>query len=215
MDYTTPEKIAETYRKITSASAGALQIAQNARACLDRSGAKLHISFDEWNFWYAWYRPSCVGEGIFTAKMLHMLIRESNPLDMPVCCYFQPVGEGAILIESDSARLTANGQMFAAMKAHCGGDFCALTGDDDGSTVATVKDGILTVTLINDSYDSERRFIFNRCGEPEEAVLYTSDEVVPYSYFTEMPLTVETEGQETAVTLPPHSVAKLIIRLPG
>ena len=91
-----------------------------------KAGDGLHISFDEWNFWYAWYRPSCVGEGIFTAKMLHMLLSESPKLDMPFSCYFQPVGEGAILTEPASARLTANGQIFSMMKAHGGADLCPL-----------------------------------------------------------------------------------------
>ena len=217
MDYTTPEKIAETYRKITAASAGALQVARNARACLDRTGKKLHISFDEWNFWYAWYRPSCVGEGIFTAKVLHMLLRESVPLDMPFCCYFQPVGEGAILIEPESARLTANGQIFSLMKAHRGADLCAVSaeGEDDGSVLASVTDSILTVTLINDSYDTPRDFRLSFPGEIAETVLLSSDEVTPYSYFTASPLTVRTDDGDVCATLPPHSAAKITARLPG
>ena len=219
MDYTTPEKIAATYRAITAASDGALRHARNMRAGLNRTGTgeRLHISFDEWNFWYAWYRPSCVGEGIFTAKMLHMLLSESAALDMPFCCYFQPIGEGAILVEPDAARLTANGQVFSLMKDHCGGSLCALTAEgenEDGSVLATVKDGILTVTLINDAYDMPREFRLTVPGEGAEATLLSSEEVTPYSYFTAASLPVERDGDEIAVALPPHSAAKITRRLP-
>ena len=209
MDYTTPGKIAETYRSIVGSADGAEQLAKRMRASLDRAAGGLHISFDEWNFWYAWYRPSCVGEGIFAAKMLHMLLKESVELDMPVCCYFQPVGEGAILIDDDGARLTANGQMFAMMRAHGGGELCAIRGADEYSAAATVKDGILTLTLVNDRYDEEREFRFNLPGADVRGELWASEEVTPYTDFTRMPLAVSVEGGEASLVLPPHSAAKV------
>ena len=226
MDYTSPEKIAETYRAIVSASAGARNHTRNMRACLDRQekGKTLLISFDEWNFWYAWYRPSCVGEGIFTAKTLHMLLEESAPLAMPFCCYFQPIGEGAILIELDSARLTANGQVFSLLKDHRGGALCPLAPcgaaqaarADDGEILATVKDGVLTVTLVNDAYDEPRGFRLGGCaGEVTDAVLLSSDEVTPHSYFTASPLEVTStsDGSGLCAVLPPHSVGKITVRM--
>ena len=213
MDYTTPEKIAETYRSIVSAPASAERLARDMRASLDRTGAKLHISFDEWNFWYAWYRPSCVGEGIFAAKMLHMLLSCSVELDIPYCCYFQPVGEGAVLIDENGARLTANGQMFSMMKAHCGGNLCAVTGADGYSALATEKDGVLTVTLINDAFDADRTYCFNLPGQDPEGELYASEEVTPYTCFTRKPLAVKTENGLARVVLPPHSAAKITVRI--
>ena len=226
MDYTSPEKTAETYRAIVSASAGARNHARNMRACLDRQekGKTLLISFDEWNFWYAWYRPSCVGEGIFTAKTLHMLLEESVPLAMPFCCYFQPIGEGAILIEPDSARLSANGQVFSLLKDHRGGALCPLVPcgaaraarADDGEILATVKDGVLTVTLVNDAYDEPREFRLGGCaGEVTGAVLLSSDEVTPHSYFTASPLEVTStsDGSGLCAVLPPHSVGKITVRM--
>lgn len=213
MDYTTPEKIAGTYRSIVSEVSGAEDLARWMRNSLNAACEGLHISFDEWNFWYAWYRPSCVGEGIFAAKMLHMLLRISPELDIPYCCYFQPVGEGAILIDGDGARLTANGQMFAMMKAHCGGELCALEGADGYSAAATVKDGALTLTLINDSYDEEREFRFNLPGKDPVGELYASEEVTPYSFFTCRPLSVVCEDGCAKTVLPPHSAAKITFRI--
>ena len=213
MDYTSPEKTAETYRKIVAEADVSLRVAKDMRACLDRTGKKLNISFDEWNFWYAWNRPSCVGEGLFVAKMLHMLLKASGELDMPVCCYFQPVGEGAILITPTDASLTANGQMFSVMKAHCGGRLCHVAGDD-GSALATVRDGVITLTLINDSYDEEKAFRFGGCDRVKEACLYSSGDVVPYTRFEVSRLETKDDNVQVSCVLPPHSAAKLVMTCP-
>lgn len=213
MDYTSPEKTAETYRKIVAEADVSLRVAKDMRVCLDRTGEKLHISFDEWNFWYAWNRPSCVGEGIFAAKMLHMLLKASGELDMPVCCYFQPVGEGAILITPTDASLTANGQMFTMMKAHCGGRLCPAN-SEDGAAFATVRNGVLTLTLINDSYDEEKLFRFGGCGAVSEASLYSSGDVTPYTRFEISQPAVKQDNGQVKCVLPPHSVAKLVMKCP-
>ncbi len=183
------------------------------RQSLDRTGKNLHISFDEWNQWFAWYRPSCVSEGIFTARFIHFAISRSNELDMPVVCYFHPVGEGAILIEPDSSRLTANGQMFALMKEHQDGRLCKVDDNDDLSIVATRKEDILTITLINDSYGESRDFCFAQGGRVVESVLYSSDDVSPYTYFTTSDLPVTGKKKNITTTLPPHSVAMIRVSL--
>ncbi len=213
MDYSSPEKTAETYRKIVSAADAALDTVRNMRQSLDRTGKRLHISFDEWNFWYAWYRPSCAGEGIYVALMLHKLLKASPELDIPVCCYFQPVGEGAILVTQSTACLSANGQMFAMMKAHRGGRLCALTNDDD-SALATVKNGVITLTVINTNFDREREFRFEGCGPVTEADLYSSEEVTPFSRFSESKLAVCAGNGGLSCVLPAHSAAKIVMKSP-
>ncbi len=211
LNYTTPEEVRKTYEAIVESASHARDHARNMRRCLDQTGEKLHISFDEWNQWYAWYRPSCVGEGIFTARMLHFFLNESNALDMPVVCYFQPVGEGAIIISPTGSRLTANGQMFAMMKAHQGGRLCRTEENEDMSTVATRHGDTLTISLINDKFDEERTFSFNLRGRVLDATLYDSPDVLPYSYFETRPLAVTNQKKTLQTTLPPHSAA--IIRM--
>ena len=80
------------------------------------------------------------------------------------------------------------------------------------ATAATVKDGVLTVTLINDSYDRERSFALE-CGggTVTESRLYSSDEVTPYTFFTERPLKWEAGENGIRVILPPHSAGILKI----
>ena len=183
------------------------------RESLDKTGERLHISFDEWNQWYAWYRPSCVTEGIYAARTLHFYLNESNSLDMPIVCYFQPVGEGAIEITPDGSRLTAIGQMFALMKAHQDGRLCKVSDNEDYSTAASVKDGILTVTLVNASYDEDREFSFALKGKVLDAKLFSSDDVTPHSYFEESPLQVNARKKDLSVVLPPHSAAMVRLAL--
>jgi len=72
-----------------------------------------------------------------------------------------------------------------------------------------VKDGILTLTLVNDRYDEEREFRFNLPGADVCGELWTSEEVTPYTDFTRMPLAVSVEGGEASLVLPPHSAAKV------
>ena len=211
--YTTPEEIESTYNGIVTSCYSNLDLARRMRASLDATGKEMHISFDEWNQWFSWYRPSCVGEGIFTARMLHIFMTESNALDMPICCYFQPVGEGAILITPTESRLTANGQMFSIMKEHKGGALCRIDGDDEYLALASVKDDILTVTLINPDYSTDREFNFDAKGDVQSSALYSSDDVRPYTYFTESALTVFRKGKSLKTILPAHSVAIIRVTL--
>lgn len=209
--FTTPEDIKKSYEEITGSFQGNIDLARRMRESLNATGKDLHISFDEWNQWYSWYRPSCVSEGIYAARTMHFYINESAALDIPIVCYFQPVGEGAILITPEGSRLTANGQMFAMMKAHQDGKVCQIGDNDDYSTAATIKDGVLTITLINSSYDTDREFSFALKGKVLDATLYSSEDVTPHSFFEESPLEVKAGRKDIKTVLPPHSAA--ILRL--
>lgn len=209
--FTTPEDIRNSYETTVSSVEGNINQAKRMRESLDATGKSLHISFDEWNQWYSWYRPSCVTEGIYAARTMHFYISESAALDIPIVCYFQPVGEGAILITPEGSRLTANGQMFEMMKAHQDGRVCKVSDNDDYSTVATIKDGVLTITLINASYDTDREFRFSLKGEVLEATLYSSEDVTPHSFFEQSELKVTAKRKDIKTVLPPHSAA--IIKL--
>ena len=211
--YASPEAARKTYEGTVQNVFAVREHAQRMRSSLDKTGKQLHISFDEWNQWYSWYRPSCVSEGIFTARVIHFMLNESNAMDIPVFCYFQPVGEGAIIVTPTGSRLTANGQVFALMKAHQDGRVCRVSANDDLSTAATLKDGVLSITLINERYDEARPFSFALKGKVQEAVVYTSDDVLPFSTFSSSPLEVKADRKGISTVLPPHSVALLRIRM--
>ena len=211
MDYT-PEQIEKTYCSVGASAQGALDLAARMRDSLDRFAPGMLISFDEWNLWYGWFRPSCVTEGIFTAKMLHMFINRSADLGIALGAYFQPVNEGAIEVGPVAARLTADGQMFAMMKGHHGGRRCIIDCADPFTAAATVKDGAVFVTLVNDNFDENRDFTLEGLQGVAEGTLYTSDEVLPYTYFRKTELTVKRDGGKLTVSVPPHSAAAVTVR---
>jgi hypothetical protein len=86
---------------------------------------------------------------------------------------------------------------------------CALEED----VVATQKDGIVTCTLLNRSYDKEKHITLRNCGNPLSAVLYTSDDVVPNTAFFCRELAVTWQGGTARIVLPPHSMASLRVEL--
>lgn len=204
--YNTPDMIKSTYESVNEGPEKVLGLIKEMRQSV---GEGLHISFDEWNYWYAWYRTTSVTEGMFTAGMLHMLIQASGPMDMPICCYFQPVAEGAIEITPLESRLTASGQVFGLMSAHKGGRLCALKTNAPENIVATVRGDKLTVTLYNKSYDSECAVKLRVDGEFTEGILLSSESVLPHSRFEKTPAAVTVDSGTAEMTLPPHSVARL------
>lgn len=215
LHYTTESDTRTTYERLVEKVNANYGVLKAMRHCLDGTGRKLHISYDEWNQWHAWFRPSCVADGIYTARVIHLLLNHSNELDIPVSCYFQPLAEGCIQIDKFNSRLTANGQMFALMKAHQGGRICRISENDDFSTAASCRNDTLTITLINERYAEPRSFSFPLRGQLLDATLYSSPDVRPCSYFNASELSVEKEKKNLRATLPPHSVALIRIKIKG
>ena len=169
--------------------------------------SRLQISFDEWNQWYAWFRPSSVTEGIFTARMLHMLIGEAQAQRLAIACHFEAVNEGAVIVTPYSAELTAAGQMFGVMKHHIGGliEYASL------QTLITRKDGRRTVTVINASPDAEIDVTLPVFGRVERADCYFGEDLLPQGKFTVCPASVTMTDGTTNLHLPAHSVALMIL----
>jgi alpha-N-arabinofuranosidase len=159
VDFVTDSGIRASYEDVCGAPDVWLEDLRKLRAGLgsgEDSVRKVGISFDEWNVFFAWYHNPCVIEGMFTALMLDMICREHIRLNMPVCMYFQPVNEGAILVFPFGSELTANGQVFALMKEHSGGTLISVACDDrELRCLGTIHrgDNRAVVTLINRAYD--------------------------------------------------------------
>lgn len=165
------------------------------------------ISYDEWNAWVAWYRPGSITEGIFAARLLNMMYMNAEKYGVSQICHFEASNEGAILVYPDRAVLTPAGQAIAAMRHHAGGIIRAIRDD----VIATETDGILTLTLINRSYDTDKAFTFPKAGTVFSATLLSGDGVLPYSTFNETQLDIQEENGSFRTVLPEHSIA--VIRL--
>ena len=205
-DYTNPDGLRCTYDQAMAGVASNLKTLRFLRESLPEG---IHISYDEWNLWAAWFRNSGAMEGIYAAKMLHTVLAESLPLDVRIMCYFQPVGEGAIDVLPDHAELTAIGQAFELLKVHKGEKQCAIEGTDGYEAYATVKDGAVSVSLINDDYDKPRTFELKGLGKVSGGCALAAESILPGTHLVKKTLkTAQTEDSIT-VTVPPRAVALL------
>ena len=207
-EYTTSEGIMNTYLDAINAPMKNRSRLRELRAMLPEG---IHISFDEWNCWTAWFRRISPAEGMYTAEMLHMMLYESEISDVPVMCYFQPVGEGAINVYSKRSELTANGQAFSLLKAHRGGELCHIDGLEDCEAVATLCHKELTISMINVDYAESALFSMNRCGTILSAKLLTASDLLPGSRFSESNLALSVNDDVIRAELPARSVAVLRI----
>jgi len=184
-----------------------------------RGRKDIGIAFDEWNVWYAWYRRPGVVEGIHGAVMLNVLCREAGNLGVNIGAFFEPVNEGAILVEPDSARLTPLGRVMALFRPHQGGRLVPVSpspsaGDLDVAASFSAAKGELTVTLVNQSPDESREaeIAVARAAPVGEArgVLLSSSGFQPGSDFQENSMEVRRRGSSAlVVSLPKHSVARV------
>ena len=164
----------------------------------------LKISYDEWNVWYAWYRPSSVTDGIYAALAAQMLIAEAEPCGIELACHFEAINEGLIEVHADWAELTAQGQMFKLMKNHVGGKLVYVAPE---AVMTQNAEGAITATVVNASLDGWKDVNFGLCGNCVEAKLYNSESVLPPSYFAESDVLAEVKN--SAFGMPPHSVLLL------
>ncbi len=173
----------------------------------------LGIAFDEWNVWYAWYRVPGVAEGVYAALMLNHFCREARRLGMALGAYFEPVNEGAILVEPASARLTPVGQVHALFKPHHGARLLATSAAEGGLDLAASARGVgLTITVVNRSPSEAHDAEINISGTAvrgARGVLLSAPNFLPGSQFREAPLDIRQAGSTLRLSLPPHSVARI------
>ncbi|MBR0463016.1 MAG: hypothetical protein IJJ23_01345 [Clostridia bacterium] len=171
----------------------------------------IHISYDEWNLWAAWYEPGSSTEGLYVAEMLQMMINRSTEWDVPVMCYFQPVGEGAIDTDPRGASLSAIGQVFAALKAHKGGALCRIEGASPREAAATRHGGALVVSLVNESYSEAAEYALHGLTLCQRHDLLTARDLLPGSRLEseDSRLSIRTDEEGTRVALPPRSLCAL------
>jgi len=212
-------------RRLASAGNATLAGLEHVRKRLDDSapaGKFLGISFDEWNVWHTWFRVPGVAEAIYVASMLNMFCRSARKVGMTTGAYFEPVNEGAILVEPGSARLTPAGRVFSFFRAHHGNELIeteAPPAETPLDIAASVNDAEreLTVTLVNADPDAERPAEIAVAGVNAIAGVkgdvLRSPDFLPQSRFVPDDLDVAVDAtRAVTLVLPPLSVARLGIR---
>jgi alpha-N-arabinofuranosidase len=216
------------FERIATAPRKTLEDLREVRARLQKyspGGKSVGISFDEWNVWHAWFRVPGVVEGIHAAAMLTMLCREARALGVTIGAYFEPVNEGAILVEPDSARLTPAGQVFRLFRAHQGNQLIEVdpagvpAGVEALASVNGAGDEVV-VTLVNTAPDEGRDVdvSLRNAGRIAEAkgLMLVSSSFLPESEFVEQSLPITPRGEASfSVKLPEHSVTRLQMACPG
>jgi hypothetical protein len=69
------------------------------------------------------------------------------------------------------------------------------------------SDGVTTATVVNASLTDWKDVSFDGCGKCVEAKLYSSDSILPPSYFSESDVLADVKNG--AYRMPPHSVLLL------
>lgn len=196
--YTAPDSVEREYNQCLASISRMRELIRQSRQWLE---PQIRISLDEWNVWYAWYRPSSVTDGIYAALAMHLLMEEAEKSGIAIACHFQAVNEGMIRVEADSASLTAQGQIFSLMKCHKGNRLCSASQE---AVVTLDREGKTVATVVNASYRNRKSVDFAQYGPCSQAVLYSSDTVLPPSLFTETDVLDQTQGG--TFDMPPHSV---------
>jgi len=117
-DFSSPARTAALFAKADEAPDKAMDALRKFRARIPR---EIGISYDEWNFWYAWYHEEGIIEGLYAAKMLTGLMRNWEAFGLKYVCYFQPVNEKAIVVTPFESHLTSLGEAMRLWKGHVGG----------------------------------------------------------------------------------------------
>ena len=215
------------FRRVAAAAGDDLRTMKQIRSRLDShapGGKSIGISFDEWNVWYAWFRVPGVVEGIHAAAMLNMFCREARNVGMTFGAYFEPVNEGAILVQGESCKLTPAGQVFAMFKPHHGNKLIEIDADQadaDLDIAASVDEAasevILTLVNLSPERECEAEFSLESIGGIVEAggSVLTAPDFLPESEFSLQELSVTLKGDlALAVGVPPHSVARVQVSYP-
>ena len=204
--YTSLATVEEEYNRCLASVSRMRDLLHQSRQWLEPS---TRISMDEWNVWYAWYRPSSVTDGIYAALALHMLMEEAEKSGIALACHFQAVNEGMLCVKPDHVSLTAQGQVFSRMNRwHMGNRLCSASQE---AVVSVDREGQMAVTVVNAAFRCEKPVDFSSFGPCSEAVLFSSDTVLPPSEFTVTDVLEQAAGG--TFQMPPHSV--LFLRFPS
>lgn len=168
---------------------------------------EVSIAFDEWNCWYSWYRPHDTFAGVFAAKMFHMFIAEQKISNVPVSAMYQPVNEGCISVLPHRSILTPMGKAFSIMAEHSNGKVLHIS----DTAAVSEKDGTLTITLINDSYDTEKTFCMETNANAD-GIQLSADKIGPYTEFIEKNISIKNKDGVISINTLPLSITALNIK---
>ncbi|WP_322176488.1 hypothetical protein [Acutalibacter caecimuris] len=197
--YTSLSTVEQEYNRCIASVSRMRELIHQSRKWLE---SNVRISLDEWNVWYAWYRPSSVTDGIYAALAMHLLMEEAEKSGIAVACHFQAVNEGMLCVGPEGVTMTAQGQVFSLMKHHAGNRLCFASQE---AVVTSSPEGGFIATVVNASFHREKTMDIPGDSACREAVLYSSATVLPPSAFEKKDV-LEAAQAAHSLRMPPHSV---------
>lgn len=149
--YTDLSTVEEEYNRCMASVSRMRELIHQSRQWLEPS---IRISMDEWNVWYAWYRPSSVTDGIYAALVLHMLMEEAEKSGIALACHFQAINEGMLCVKPNHVSLTAQGQVFSWMNRwHMGNRLCSASQE---AVITVDREGRVSATVVNAAFHRKK-----------------------------------------------------------
>lgn len=197
---------------------------------------KIGLVVDEWGTWYDvepgtnpafLYQQNTMRDAIVAALTLNIFNRHSGRVVMANLAQAVNVLQSLVLTEGSSMLLTPTYHVFDLYKAHQDGDavYCFAENDYMGgrapmlSHSASVKDGVLTLTVANCSLTETADIRCTVCGFDAKRVTarILTDEVHAHNTFGQpdrvqiQPHSASLTGGVLSCTLPPCSVTELTL----
>lgn len=199
---------------------------------------RVGIIMDEWGTWYDvepdtnpgfLYQQNTMRDAIVAGINLNIFNEHSDRIPMANIAQAVNVLQAILLTEGTATIKTPTYHVFDLYKAHQDADliYSHIQNEDAEEGVpalsqsASIKDGVVTITITNASltegYNVEAASAFSAAGSAEGRLL--TGEVHEHNTFDEpervtiKPLTVNTADGRLTVNVPPCSVAELTIKL--
>ena len=135
--------------------------------------------------------------------MMNMFIKEASASGIGFACHFEAVNESAIKVTPTNVSLTATGQALALMSMHEGG----MLRYADDCTIVTEKEGRVTITAVNPSYDTKRTLSFECKKDILSSKLYVGKSLYPHNRFDIRNIEVCKTEDRCEIEIPAHSIA--------
>ena len=131
-----------------------------------------------------------------------MLMEEAEKSGIALACHFQAINEGMLCVKPDHVSLTAQGQVFSWMNRwHMGNRLCSASQE---AVITVDREGRVSATVVNAAFHRKKPVDFSSFGPCSEAMLFSSDTVLPPSSFTQSNVLDQAAGG--TLQMPPHSV---------
>ena len=200
---------------------------------------KIGLIVDEWGCWYDvekgtnpgfLYQQNTMRDAIVAALSLNIFNRHSKRVIMANLAQVVNVLQAVILTDGEKMLLTPTYHVFDLYKEHQNGDcvYCYTDNENlcDGKNVpmisssASVKDGVMTITLANASLNDEAEISCDICNfdAKEVTARILADDVHAYNDFDApenvkiKPYTATLENGKLKVNLPACSVVEITLK---